>query len=65
MENTEILAIYGTNYKEMTKKLLEEGNMAERIPDKECRIGIKPNPGISFRTLLGSHYTSGNCGRNY
>ena len=43
MENTEILAIYGTNYKEMTKKLLEEGNMAERIPDKECRIGIKPN----------------------
>ena len=43
MENTDILAIYGTNYKEMTKKLLEEGNMAERIPDKECRIGIKPN----------------------
>ena len=43
MENTDILAIYGTNYKEMTKKLLEEGNMAERIPDKECRIGIKPH----------------------
>ena len=43
MENTEILAIYGTDYKEMTKKLLEEADLASRIPDKECRIGIKPN----------------------
>lgn len=43
MENTEILAIYGTEYKEMTKKLLEEADLALRIPDKECHIGIKPN----------------------
>ena len=43
MENTEILAIYGTEYKEMTKRLLEEAELDSRIPDKECRIGIKPN----------------------
>ncbi len=43
MENTEILAIYGKDYKDMTKKLLEEACLASRIPDKECRIGIKPN----------------------
>lgn len=43
MENTEILAIYGTNYKEMTKKILKESQLAERIPSKECRIGMKPN----------------------
>ena len=43
MENTEILAIYGTEYKEMTKRLLEEADLASRIPDQECHIGIKPN----------------------
>ena len=43
MNNTEILAIYGTEYKEMTKTLLKEANLAEQIPDKDCRIGIKPN----------------------
>ena len=34
MENTEILAIYGTEYKEMTKRLLEEADLASRIPHK-------------------------------
>lgn len=43
MNNTEILAIYGTKYKEMTKTLLKEANLAGQIPDKDCRIGIKPN----------------------
>ena len=38
MENTEILAIYGTEYKEMTKRLLEEADLASRIPDQECHI---------------------------
>ena len=42
MENTEILAIYGTEYKEMTKRLLEEAELDSRIPDKECRIGLNP-----------------------
>lgn len=43
MREQEILAIYGTEYKEMTKQLLQEANLQEQIPDKECRIGIKPN----------------------
>lgn len=43
MKNNEILAIHGTDYKEMTKQLLNETALHERIPDKECRIGIKPN----------------------
>lgn len=27
----------------MTKQLLQEANLQEQIPGKECRIGIKPN----------------------
>ncbi len=43
MQDTEILAVYGLDYKEMAKRLLMEANLEERIPQKECRIGIKPN----------------------
>ena len=42
MEKNEILRIYGTEYKEMTKTLLNEARLFERIP-KGARIGIKPN----------------------
>ena len=42
MEQNDILMIYGTNYKEMTKQLLTEAKLWERIPDKQSRIGIKP-----------------------
>ena len=38
MRENEILAIYGTNYKEMTKQLLEEANLWGEIPHRECRI---------------------------
>ena len=43
MEMQEILAIYGTEYKQMTKTLLQEADLEERILNKECKIGIKPN----------------------
>ena len=43
MRNHEILAVYGTDYKEMTKKILQEAVLEERIPSKKSRIGIKPN----------------------
>lgn len=43
MENNEILMIYGQDFKGMTKELLEEAKLVERIPAKECRVGIKPN----------------------
>ena len=43
MEMQEILAIYGTEYKEMTKTLLKEADLEGRILKKERKIGIKPN----------------------
>lgn len=43
MKNNEIFIIHGAGYLEMTKKLLEEAGLEERIPGKNCRIGIKPN----------------------
>ena len=43
MKENEILKIYGTDYKEMTKRLLMEAELEKRIPGKEARIGIKPN----------------------
>lgn len=43
MKNTEIYMIHGLTYKEMTKELLVEANLEERITDKDCCIGIKPN----------------------
>ena len=43
MEKNEILMIHGKDYKEMTKRLLREAELDTRIPDRRCRIGIKPN----------------------
>lgn len=38
-----IWKIYGTDYKEMTKKILAAADLAGRIGDRKARIGIKPN----------------------
>lgn len=52
MKDNELLMIYGTDYKNMTKKILEKSELADRIWDKvirkgctakEITIGIKPN----------------------
>ena len=43
MQKNEIYLIQGIQFKEMTKEILEKANLAERIPSKDCRIGIKPN----------------------
>lgn len=43
MKRNEILKIYGTDYKEMTKYILEESDLESEIPDTSVRIGIKPN----------------------
>ncbi len=39
----QILKIYGTEYRDMTKILLEKAGLAKLIGDKNRRIGIKPN----------------------
>ena len=43
MERNQIFIVSGTEYKEMTKRLLSVCRLAERIPSKESLIGIKPN----------------------
>lgn len=43
MEKNEILVIYGTAYREITKRLLEAADLAGQIGDRKKRIGIKPN----------------------
>ena len=49
MTDNEILIIHGTEYKTMTKKLLEEADLEARIREKaggrgkNLKIGIKPN----------------------
>ncbi|MDY3917503.1 MAG: DUF362 domain-containing protein [Candidatus Limivivens sp.] len=43
MKKNELLMISGTDYKEMTKELLEEADLIGRIRDRNWLIGIKPN----------------------
>ncbi|MCD8046676.1 MAG: DUF362 domain-containing protein [Clostridiales bacterium] len=43
MHKNEIIKMYGTEYKEMTKTLLAKANLAAQIPSPDTRIGIKPN----------------------
>ena len=43
MERNQIYVISGTEYKDMTRQILEVCNLAELIGDRKTRIGIKPN----------------------
>lgn len=43
MERNEILKIYGTDYKEMTKHLLERAGLEAHIGDRGKRVALKPN----------------------
>lgn len=43
MKKNEIYVKSGTDYKEMTKELLRQCDLAERIEDVQKQIGIKPN----------------------
>ncbi len=43
LKKNELYMMYGTNYTQMTIQLLEEANLVNLIPSKDCRIGIKPN----------------------
>ncbi len=54
MDKKEILKIYGTDFKEMTKTLLNKADLASLIPSSEARIGIKPNLNVSTPASLGA-----------
>ncbi len=43
MKKNEILVTYGKDYAAMTRRLLQEADLASMIEDRERRIGIKPN----------------------
>lgn len=43
MNKNQIFKIYGTDYLQMTKEILEESGLADMIENKDGQIGIKPN----------------------
>ena len=43
MKKNQILRSYGTDYKEMTKRLLSHAELASQIPAEDARICLKPN----------------------
>ena len=43
MNKEDLLIVYGTDYKEMTKALLSRAMPEKDIPDRDTLIGIKPN----------------------
>lgn len=43
MKKNQILQIHGTDYENMTIRLLEAAMLTDELPDKEMKIGIKPN----------------------
>lgn len=43
MKNNDILIIHGTDYKDMTIRLLEQAGLADLIGDRNKKIGMKPN----------------------
>ena len=43
MRKNEIYRSYGTDHKEMTKRLLDAAGLKDLLPDPAARIAIKPN----------------------
>ncbi|MBE5997061.1 MAG: DUF362 domain-containing protein [Lachnospiraceae bacterium] len=43
MNKNDILIIHGTDYKEMTKKILDAAGVASMIGDKKAEVALKPN----------------------
>ena len=54
MKKNEILKVYGPDYKNMTKQLLETANLIDEIQDKNCKVGIKPNLVAPTPAFLGA-----------
>ena len=53
-DSGKIWKIFGTDYKEMTKKILAAADLAGRIGDKKARIGIKPNLVVASPAQFGA-----------
>ena len=57
MREQEILAIYGTEYKEMTKQLLQEANLQEQIPEQRMPHWHQTQSGVSIGASWGLRHT--------
>ena len=53
LKRNEILKIHGEDFTQMTKKLLEESELAAMIGDRKTRIGIKPNLVVASPAQFG------------
>lgn len=54
MDKNQIIKIFGTDYKQMTRDILSASHLAEMIPDKCSKIGIKPNLVVSKPAQCGA-----------
>ena len=53
MEKNDIGIIHGTEYRVMTKKLLEWADLAGMIGSKDKKIGLKPNLAVAKAFMKG------------
>ncbi len=54
MDKKDIFLIHGTDYKEMTKRLLKRADLAGDIGDRNKKIGLKPNLCVSASPSNGA-----------
>lgn len=59
MDKNQIFITSGTEYKKMTKELLEKADLQSHIGDRKKKIGIKPNLVSPSEASWGADYASG------
>ncbi|MBO6046761.1 MAG: DUF362 domain-containing protein [Erysipelotrichaceae bacterium] len=52
--NTDLYMIYGTNYQQMARDILEAAHIADEIKDPHARIALKPNLVLDAHPDLGA-----------
>ena len=53
MKRNEIWRSYGTDYKDMTKRLLAQAGLAQLLPGMDARIAVKPNLAVTSPAEFG------------
>lgn len=65
MDKNQIFITSGTEYKRMTKELLEKADLQSHIGDRKKKDRNQAESGFSFRGFLGCNDSSGSGCRNY
>ena len=63
MKNNDILIIHGTDYKNMTIRLLEQAGLADLIGDRKKKDWHEAEPGGGKGPFPGCHYPWRTAGR--